>query len=196
MTDKKVSPANSRQRDGTSADRTAERSRWTLSAISPETRAAVRKAASMEGVTISDWVDTTLRAAARDRLKGGTPALALPPDLLATIDDISRKLDQINREIKRDPERFESFSIDFSKRMESLRDGVNTAVEQLQATTTSVMGAMAEHADAAVTRSRQVADKAVERLIDTSDAALDTVRQFRRGESDDGEKTGSAKENR
>jgi len=167
--------------------------KWTISGISPQTRAAVRKAAHKEGTTIGAWVDNTLQAAANNALKGGSPILALPPELLASIDDISRKLDQINRANERDPERFTSFAPDFGRIVEDLQKGLNDTVENLQKTATTIADSVSEQSGTAVEQSKQIAGKTLDRIADVGDAALKSVRQLRDDGPDDTPKSKTPK---
>jgi len=185
-------PSNTSNRDRPGADETPK-IRWTIRGISPETRSAVKKAAAKDGLTISDWVDRILQRAAADSLKGGTPGLALPPDLLAAIDDISRKLDHIDSEIQRDPERMKALSREFGNRLDELRNRMNGSFERLQSAANSVVDTVVVRTDAAMNQSKRLADRALERIIDTSDSALDSMRQFRRSDRDSTQETDSAK---
>jgi len=161
------------------------RTKWTIGAVSTETKAAVRRAAAKDGLTISEWVDRTLHKAATDTLKGGTPGLALPPDLLVAIDDISRKLDHIDSELQKDPDRLGALSNEFNSRFDDLRTRMNGSFERLQSSANTMVESVVGHTDAAVTQSRRMADRALDRIIETSDAAVDSIRQFRRPDADE-----------
>ena len=167
----------------TAANGQPGKTRWTIQGISPETRTAVRNAAAKEGRTIGQWIDMTLRTAAEDSLKGGTSGLSLPSDLLATIDDISHKLDDLKRDLHRYPE-INAFSVDFTTRIDDLRGRLNSSIDRLQTTTHSVVDTVTQRGDEAITRSMDFADRALQRLRDTSDAALDSVRRLRRSEAE------------
>jgi hypothetical protein len=65
---------------------------WTLYGVSAETRKVVGRAAKKTQMPIGKWVDRTLREAAETQLKGGTPNLALPADLLETLSDLSQRV--------------------------------------------------------------------------------------------------------
>lgn len=161
------------------------RTKWTIGAVSTETRAAVKRAAAKDGLTISEWVDRTLSMAAGDTLKGGTPALALPPDLLAAIDDISRKLDHIDSEIQKEPDRLGALSDEFNHRFGELRTRMNGSFERMQSSANTMVNNVVEHTDAAMTQSKRLADRALDRIIETGDSAVDSIRQFRRPDTDD-----------
>jgi hypothetical protein len=165
------------------------KSKWTISGISQKTRKAVAKAARNDGVTIGDWVDETLYEAATMSLKGGTPILSLPPELLATIDEMACKLDQINSELEKEPERFRSFSKEIRTRMDEMRGRMNGTFERLHATTKAMVGVLAEQTDSAVTHSKHAAEKTLERVIDASDSTFDSIRKLRRDGSQGESKT-------
>lgn len=64
---------------------------WTVRGVTPETRAAAKKAARRAGMSLGAWVDETLRREATDGLKGNLPA-QLVEDQLA---QITAKLDAL-----------------------------------------------------------------------------------------------------
>jgi hypothetical protein len=161
------------------------KTKWTIGAISKDTKAAVKRAAEKDGLTISEWVDRTLHKAAVESLKGGTPGLALPPDLLAAIDDISRKLDHINAEIESNPDRLRALSEEFGNRFDEMRTRMNSSFERMQSSATSLFDSVVERTDAAMTQSKRLADQTLERIIETGDAAVDSVRHFRHSDTDD-----------
>jgi hypothetical protein len=172
------------------------KAKWTIGPISTDTKAAVKRAAEKDGLTISEWVDRTLHKAAVESLKGGTPGLALPPDLLAAIDDISRKLDHINAEIQRNPDRLRALSDELGNRFDEMRTRMNSSFERMQSSATSLFGSVVERTDAAMTQSKRLADQTLERIIETGDAAVDNVRHFRRSDSGDaGDAPKTRKEN-
>lgn len=69
---------------------------WRITGVTKKTREAVARAARKDKISIGKWVDRTLREAAEMRLKGGPPGLVLPPELLDTLHDISRNVEQLN----------------------------------------------------------------------------------------------------
>lgn len=183
-----TAPADTpRRKDQTTPTGATESSRmkWTIGAIAKDTKAAVKRAAAKDGLTISEWVDRTLQNAAADTLKGGTPGLALPPDLLAAIDDISRKLDRIDAEIRKDPDRMKALSEEVANRFEEMRTRMNSSFERMQSSANTMFDSVVERTDAAMTQSKRLADHALERIIETGDAAVDSMRQFRRTDAGD-----------
>lgn len=66
---------------------------WTVRGVTPETRAAVKKAARKAGVPMGAWIEENLRLAATDGLKQTLPAQRVEEQLA----EISTKLDAINR---------------------------------------------------------------------------------------------------
>lgn len=84
----------SSQTKGTTARRSPQK--WTVSGVSKETREAVARAAKKDGMPVGKWVDTTLRVTAETRLKGGFPSLALPPDLLDTLSELSERVKELS----------------------------------------------------------------------------------------------------
>jgi hypothetical protein len=162
-----------------------KKTKWTVLGVSAETRMAVRKAAQKEQMTIGEWVDKVLGTAAVEALKGGTPLLALPPDLLTTIDDIARKLDRIDREIERNPGVSDAPALDLRSRLDALRGHMNDTFEQMQRARKSAVSSVKEGADTALTRSKEMAGKAFDRIVGTGDAALQSIRQLKPTESDE-----------
>jgi len=174
---------NPQNNDATTSlpDRNREKTRWTVNGISVETRTAVKKAAQQEGMSIGDWVDRTLDVAATNQLKGGTPVLALPTELLDTLDDISQKLDRIHHEFETDPDRFTSFSFDFGEFLTDARNRMGEAFERLQQSTTTVVDSAAKQTDAVLGQTQQAAGKMLDRIVDASDAARQSINQPNKG---------------
>lgn len=178
-----------------SVRRSTEKTKWTISGISPETRAVVAEAAKESGHTIGDWVDGTLYAAAKSSLKGSVPPLALPPELLAAMDEIVSQLDRLNRDIEKDPQTLQSISAELRVRMEKLRAHidklprrVNETFDRMQTTTKSMVDSLVEQADAAVSQSKEAAGKTIERVIDVGDATRASIRKLLNDESDSSSK--------
>ena len=184
---------NSAGNTAATARRGPAKTKWTITGVSAQTRRAVTKAARKKNQTIGDWVDETLHAAATASLKGGAPILALPPELLSTMDDMARKLDNINSEIEQDPERYQSIATDIRTRIDDLRNRMNGTFERLQVTTKSMVGTLAEQTDSAVSHSRQAAGKTLERVIDAGDATLASMRKLRRHVSYEGSRAAASK---
>ena len=66
---------------------------WTVRGVTPETRAAVKKAARRSGMTMGAWLEENLRLAATDGLKQTLPAQRVEDQLAS----ISGKLDALQR---------------------------------------------------------------------------------------------------
>lgn len=66
---------------------------WTVRGVTPETRAAVKKAARKAGVPMGAWIDEHLRLAATDGLKHALPAQRVEDQLA----EITAKLDDMRR---------------------------------------------------------------------------------------------------
>ena len=160
------------------------KTKWTIGAISKDTKAAVKRAAEKDGLSISEWVDRTLHKAAVESLNGGTPGLALPPDLLAAIDDISHKLDHIDAEIRRDPDRLKVLSEEFGNRFDEMRIRMNSSLERMQSSAASLFDSVVERTDTAMTQSKRLADQTLKRISETGDAAVDSLRHFRRSDTE------------
>ena len=79
---------------GTTAKRSPQK--WTVTGVSKKTQDAVARAAKKDGVAVGKWVDRTLRSAAEGRLKGADSGLALPPDLLDTLSELSEHVKQLS----------------------------------------------------------------------------------------------------
>lgn len=69
---------------------------WNIVGVTKKTREAVARAAKKDELPVGKWVDRTLREAAEMRLKGGPPGLALPPELLETLNDLSRNMKELS----------------------------------------------------------------------------------------------------
>ena len=78
--------------------KTARRSTrgWSTAGVSKETRAMVARAAEKDGMSAETWVEKVLRDAAGATLKGGYPVLALPPDLLHALSDLSQRVKHLS----------------------------------------------------------------------------------------------------
>jgi hypothetical protein len=143
--------------------------RWTLTGVSPKTRTAVQKAAHKEGLSIGAWVDKTLHAAATETLKGGSPLLTLPPDLLAAVADISRKLDGIEHRLEEKssllpPGDIDQITDDFRKRAGQL-------LNQLQSSTSKATDLVVEHTQSTMSNIRELGGTTIQRIKEVADAA-------------------------
>ena len=76
-----------------SKTKNAKNETWTIRGISPETRAAVKKAARRSGVPMGAWIDEQLRLAATDGLQNNLPAQRVEDQLAS----ISEKLDAMQQ---------------------------------------------------------------------------------------------------
>lgn len=81
------------------------RAGWTIKpGPSPETREACKKAARRRGMTLSAWIEQTLRQAATDDLKGGAVG-PTQDDMLRQVTELLKKqedrLDQLEQERRR-----------------------------------------------------------------------------------------------
>ena len=73
-------------------------STWTVHGVSKRTRSTVARAAKKDEMPIGKWVDRTLGEAAKTRLKGDPPGLALPPELLNTLSELSENLKTLSEQ--------------------------------------------------------------------------------------------------
>lgn len=73
-------------------------STWTVHGVSKRTRSTVARAAKKDEMPIGKWVDRTLGEAAETRLKGGPPGLALPPEFLNTLNELSENLKTLSEQ--------------------------------------------------------------------------------------------------
>jgi len=167
--------------------------KWTVTGVSPRTQAAVRKAAHKEGVPLGAWVDRTLHAAATDTIKGGTPFLALPPDLLSTIGEIGRKLESIEEQLESQASRFSVPVERIGHAADDFRHRAGEMLDQMQKSSSSVMDSVMEHTDSTVDQIKEISNTTIKRIREATDAAIENARQVAGSGRDDkaGKKPGA-----
>ena len=70
---------------------------WTVRGVSPETRAAAKRAAQRAGKTLGEWVDDALRRAATERLTEALPAVHGGPDTAKALEAVLGRLEALER---------------------------------------------------------------------------------------------------
>lgn len=175
MAKKTTRGSSAKAKAGVPALRGASYTRWSITGVSQKTRTAVRKAAHKEGLSVGAWVDKTLHAVATETIKGGSPLLTLPPDLLMTIADMSRKLDSIEQRLNKKDHAspfndLDHIADDFRKRSSQL-------FNQLQSTTSKATDSLVEHAESTMANIREIGSTTTERIKAATEAALEAVRE-------------------
>ncbi len=68
---------------------------WTVRGVSPETRAAAKKAAHWAGKTLGEWVDDTLRRAATEKLTEAPLAVQGSQDAGKVLEAVLGRLERL-----------------------------------------------------------------------------------------------------
>ena len=139
---------------------------WTLYGVSKKTRDAVRRAAEKDGVNIGAWVDRTLRESAESRLKGGPANLALPPELLDTLSDLSERVKALTEK--------HSFG---SQALQQMQHTASELGEQVTHTYDSV----AKRADQAIDELRSWTDETMQDAAKWGTGMIDSLKNVAAG---------------
>lgn len=159
-----------------STARGATHSEWTLTGISEKTGRAVTRAARKEGEATEAWVDKTLYAAATRTIKGGAPLLALPPDLLSTIGEMSRKLDRIDKKLNAASSDSNLSVVGLTQTADEFRKRAGNIFDEMQKSASHIVESAVEHTDSTVAQIKQASNVAIASIKEAADAALESVR--------------------
>jgi hypothetical protein len=141
--------------------------------ISAATRQAVQKAAKKRGVPVGEWIEDTLRKAARNVMLGGPPVLALPDELLDTLSDISKKITEIK---VRQPIGVKAVN-QLEDAVTDLKPRAAAALNQLSKFTGDIVNQVVSTSESAVSRASEAAATTLETL---SKSARAVARQGKR----------------
>ncbi len=137
---------------------------WTVRGVSHETRTAVQMAAKKAGMSLGDWLDTSLRTVATQQLKGA--GKSLPP---IRLDDVVTALSKVS-ERQREQGKVQSRIIEqLAETTKGLTDAQNTRFDRLasqDADQAKVLLAVAEKLDRKIETSNRSRDQALKALIE------------------------------
>ena len=157
--------------------------------ISAATREAVQTAATKQGVPVGEWIEATLKKAARNVMMGGPPVLTLPDKLLDTLSDISRKITRLE----------ERHTIG-AKAVNQLEDAVTdlkpraaAAIDQLRKFTSDIVDQVVSTSESAVSRASEAAATTLETLSKSARAVARQGKRNRKRAKPGTSRTGSVR---
>lgn len=71
------------------------RPQWTIKGVSPETRAAVTKAAKRDGMKVGAWIDQKLRDAAMETLQGSRQVARRDDEMHEQLARLTERVEQL-----------------------------------------------------------------------------------------------------
>jgi paraquat-inducible protein B len=128
--------------------------------ISAATREVVQKAAKKQGVPAKEWVENTLRKAAKNVLMGGPPVLALPDELLDTLSDISTKIAELTKQQTADLK----VVTQLENTVTDLKPRAAKAMDQLKKLTSDMVNQAVSTSENAISRASEAAATTLETL--------------------------------
>jgi uncharacterized coiled-coil protein SlyX len=148
--------------------------------ISAATRRVVQKAAEKQRVSAGEWVETTLRKAARNVMMGGPPVLALPDELLDTLSNVSQKITEL--------EDRQAIGVKTVNQLEDavtdLKPRAAAAMDQLKKFTADMVDHVVSTSENAVSRASEAAATTLETLSNSARAmARQGNKKRKRGKS-------------
>jgi KaiC/GvpD/RAD55 family RecA-like ATPase len=90
-----------RSKSTPSSARRDTRPQWTIKGVSPETRAAVTKAARRDGMKVGAWIDEKLRAAATETLQNSRDVAVRDDELRDQVARLADRVEQLATEHER-----------------------------------------------------------------------------------------------